>query len=150
MEKIARAICLPDTVGLRINLTANQTIDNRLSGRAAKGATLGRSFFAIPSLRSFHLLQKRKHTQSGVFFISILDNEREPNSKGFFSKNQFSPTMMLTSQRPNFSSHSFCICCLNATISSKLVSFSKERCKSIRTTSPLLWELMEWNSEYLS
>ena len=39
MEKIARAICLPDTVGLRINLTANQTIDNRLLGRAAKGAS---------------------------------------------------------------------------------------------------------------
>ena len=40
MEKIAGAICLPYIVGLRVNLTANQTIDNRLSGRAAKGATL--------------------------------------------------------------------------------------------------------------
>ena len=38
MEKIARAICLPDMVEIRINLTANQTIDNRLLGRAAKSA----------------------------------------------------------------------------------------------------------------
>ena len=39
-RKIAGAICLPDKHVLRHSLTANQTIDNRLSGRAAKGATL--------------------------------------------------------------------------------------------------------------
>ena len=31
---------------------AKQTIDNRLAGRAAKGAIPGRSYLAIPSLRS--------------------------------------------------------------------------------------------------
>jgi len=40
VEKIAGAICLPYVVEKQKSLTANQTIDNRLSGRAAKGATL--------------------------------------------------------------------------------------------------------------
>ena len=45
MEKIAGAICLPEKVAFISYLTANQTIDNRLSGRAAKGATLVTYFY---------------------------------------------------------------------------------------------------------
>ena len=40
VEKIAGAICLPENLHLRKCLMANQTICNRLSGRAAKSATL--------------------------------------------------------------------------------------------------------------
>ena len=50
---------LPYGGWITVNLTAKAAIVNCRAGRAAKGATLGRSFFAIPSPYSFHLLHSK-------------------------------------------------------------------------------------------
>ena len=60
---------LPYGPGTMINLTAKDDIDNVGAGRAAKGATLGRSYFAIPSPYSFHLLQKTSFKSELVLFL---------------------------------------------------------------------------------
>ena len=52
------------------NLTAKDDVDNVGAGRAAKGENPGRSFFAIPSLRS--LLPRPKNAGNRSNFLHFL------------------------------------------------------------------------------
>ena len=61
---------LPYETWIAENLTAKDDVDNVGAGRAAKGENPGRSFFAIPSLRS--LLLDQKNAGNRLNFLHFL------------------------------------------------------------------------------